>query len=143
MEYKKGRGAQKRVHNKYYELEHIPEDSFLEYCRLDGEEEAEDSRTHFQTIFPKTIVNKVTSPDLRMEYSANPYQGCEHGCVYCYARNSHQYWGYGPGQDFEKQVLIKQNAPELLEKHFVIKTGNPTPSFFRGTQIVINRLNER
>lgn len=51
-----------------------------------------------------------------MFYSMNPYQGCEHGCVYCYARNSHEYWGYSAGLDFERNIIIKKNAPELLRK---------------------------
>lgn len=127
----KGRGAQKRIHNKYFELEHTPDPEYLEYC-LKEQEFAVDPKTHFQAVFPKTIVNKVTSPDLRMEYSLNPYQGCEHGCVYCYARNSHQYWGYGPGQDFEKEVLIKKNAPELLDKTLRKKNWNPKPIVFSG-----------
>lgn len=114
-QYHKGRGAQKKVHNRFFEFEHIPEDSYLEYCRKEEDEKAVDAKTHFQEIFPKTIVNKVNSPDLRFSYSLNPYQGCEHGCVYCYARNTHQYWGYGPGQDFEKQILVKKNAPQLLD----------------------------
>lgn len=46
----------------------------------------------------------------------NPYQGCEHGCIYCYARNTHEFWGYGAGLDFERKILIKKNAPILLEE---------------------------
>lgn len=131
QDYQKGRGAQKKVHNKFYELQHIPDPEYLEYCYKE-DELAVDPKTNFQNVFPKTIVNKVTSPDLRMEYSMNPYQGCEHGCVYCYARNSHQYWGYGPGQDFEKQVLVKQNAADLLDKTLKKKTWIPKPIVFSG-----------
>src|SRR5690606_15654769 len=65
---------------------------------------------------PKQIVNKVTSPDLGMMYSMNPYQGCEHGCIYCYARNTHEYWGFSAGLDFESKIIVKKNAPALLEK---------------------------
>lgn len=130
-EYQKGRGAQKKVHNKFFELEHIPEEEFLEYCHKEGEE-ATDNRTHFQEIFPKTIVNKVKSPDVGMGYSLNPYQGCEHGCIYCYARNSHQYWGYGAGLDFEKQILIKKNAPQLLAKKLNSKNWKPNTIVFSG-----------
>lgn len=54
----------------------------------------------------------------------NPYQGCEHGCVYCYARNSHEYWGYSAGLDFESKILYKKNAAELLEK--ILKSNNWT-----------------
>ena len=51
-----------------------------------------------------------------MMYSMNPYQGCEHGCVYCYARNSHEFWGFSAGLDFERRILIKKDAPKLLEQ---------------------------
>ena len=50
-----------------------------------------------------------------MQYSMNTYQGCEHGCIYCYARNTHEFWGYSPGLDFERKILIKKDAPRLLE----------------------------
>lgn len=132
MGYNKGRGAQKKVHNKFYELKYIPEPEFLEYCRKEEDEEAEDTKTHFKTVFPKTIVNKVHSPDLRFNYSLNPYQGCEHGCVYCYARNSHQYWGYGPGKDFERQILVKKNAANLLDKTLRKKNWKPHTIVFSG-----------
>lgn len=110
----KGRGAQQNVPNRF--MQHIYETraDFLEFCRLEGEE-ADNNRTQYIPIFPKTIVNKVTSPDIGMSYSMNPYQGCEHGCIYCYARNSHEYWGYSAGLDFERKILIKKDAPSLLE----------------------------
>jgi DNA repair photolyase len=64
----------------------------------------------------KGLVNKVESPDVGMFYSMNPYQGCEHGCIYCYARNSFEYFGYSAGLDFERKIIVKKNAPELLRK---------------------------
>jgi len=78
-------------------------------------------RTKYIEVFPKTIINKVDSPDIGPAWSMNPYQGCEHGCVYCYARNSHQYWGYSAGMEFEQNILIKKNAPELLEEVLISK----------------------
>ncbi len=110
----KGRGAQQNTANKFLEFSHEMRDDFLEFCRVEGEE-ADRNKTQYIPIFPKTIVNKVTSPDVGMTYSMNPYQGCEHGCIYCYARNSHEYWGYSAGLDFERKILIKRNAPRLLE----------------------------
>ena len=74
------------------------------------------NKTLYLEVFPKTIVNKVTSPDVGMAYSMNMYQGCEHGCIYCYARNSHEYWGYSAGLDFERRILVKKDAPKLLEQ---------------------------
>ena len=110
----KGRGAQKSEANRFERYRHEPRDDFREYRMLEGETTA--IRTRYLKVYPKSIVNKVESPDVGMGYSMNPYQGCEHGCVYCYARNSHQYWGYGPGLDFESRILIKESAPSLLEK---------------------------
>ncbi|MEM6685147.1 MAG: PA0069 family radical SAM protein [Bacteroidota bacterium] len=111
----KGRGAQKNVHNRFLEDAHEVRSDFLEYCRKEGEI-ADTNKTRYIQVFPKTVINKVTSPDVGMAYSLNPYQGCEHGCIYCYARNSHEFWGYSAGLDFERTILVKKNAPELLEK---------------------------
>ncbi|MBK7220936.1 MAG: PA0069 family radical SAM protein [Saprospiraceae bacterium] len=89
-------------------------------------------KTKLVDTYPKTIVNKVDSPDVGMEYSLNPYQGCEHGCVYCYARNTHPYWGYSSGVDFESVILIKRNASELLEKLLKSKTWTGHPIMLSG-----------
>ncbi len=113
--YIQGRGAQINTHNRFSALQHFIEDDFLEHCYIQGEN-SNSNRTHYIEIFPKTILNKVTSTDIGLAYSMNPYQGCEHGCIYCYARNTHEYWGYGAGLDFEKKILYKKNAAELLEK---------------------------
>ncbi len=127
----KGRGAQEKVHNRFSKNRHETRDDFLNYCQAQGE-----NLTKFQTsfieTFPKTIINKVTSPDVGMLYSLNPYQGCEHGCVYCYARNSHEYWGYGAGLDFESKILVKKNAPDLLEKKLRSKTWKAYPISLSG-----------
>ena len=111
----KGRGAQQNVPNRFERYVYEMRDDFLEYCRKEGEM-ATGNKTKYIPVYPKTIVNKVESPDVGMSYSMNPYQGCEHGCIYCYARNSHEFWGYGAGLDFERNILVKQNAAALLEK---------------------------
>ena len=69
-------------------------------------------------ISAKSILSKNDSPDLPFNYSLNPYQGCYHGCAYCYARPSHQYLGFGAGTDFERKLMVKTNAPELLRAAF-------------------------
>ncbi len=127
----KGRGAQRLVHNRFIELNHEIRDDFLEYCQKEGEEH-QNNKTIYLEVHPKTIVNKVTSPDLGMMYSMNPYQGCEHGCVYCYARNSHEYWGYGPGLDFERRILVKKQAPKLLEQKLRQKQWKAHPIVLSG-----------
>ncbi|TVZ26418.1 DNA repair photolyase [Gillisia sp. Hel_I_86] len=114
-EYIKGRGAQLNVSNKFDAHSHELRSDFLNYCAVEGDE-ATNSKTVLIDTFPKTIVNKVMSPDVGMGYSLNPYQGCEHGCIYCYARNSHEYWGFGAGLDFEQKILVKRNSVELLAK---------------------------
>jgi DNA repair photolyase len=127
----KGRGAQEQVKNRFDALSYEMRDDFLNYCAAEGEE-ATSSKTAFLDTFPKTIVNKVTSPDVGLEFSLNPYQGCEHGCVYCYARNSHEYWGFGAGLDFEQKILVKRNAVELLEQKLRSKSWKAAPIVLSG-----------
>lgn len=65
---------------------------------------------------PQNVISTNNSPDLKLPYSVNPYQGCEHGCVYCYARNSHTYWGFSAGLDFESKLIIKKNVADQLAR---------------------------
>ena len=99
--YIKGRGAQINTQNpfssRHFVREHIE--------GIDFDEREDKTHTQFFQENAKKIVNKVDSPDLNMYYSLNPYQGCEHGCAYCYARNTHQYWGYSAGLDFESKII--------------------------------------
>jgi len=127
----KGRGAQHQVHNRFFEHQHEVLDEYLNFCEAEGEQ-ADTNKTKYIDVFPKSFVNKISSPDVGMGYSANPYQGCEHGCVYCYARNSHEYWGYGAGLDFERTILVKKNAPELLEKKLQSKNWKGGTIVFSG-----------
>ncbi len=73
----------------------------------------------------KTILNKNQSPDLSFDYTINPYQGCEHGCVYCFARPTHAYLNLSPGLDFETKLFAKTNAAELLRKELGRKGFDP------------------
>lgn len=66
----------------------------------------------------KSVISRNTSPDLPFNQSLNPYRGCEHGCIYCFARPSHSYLGLSPGLDFESRLFAKINAPELLLREF-------------------------
>ena len=129
-DFRKGRGAQSHQANRFEALQEEPLPDFLEHQRVSGESES--VRTGYLRVHPKTIVNKVTSPDVGMSYSMNPYQGCEHGCVYCYARNSHEYWGYGPGLDFESKILVKENAPGLLEQFLRRRSWRAAPIVLSG-----------
>lgn len=121
----KGQGAVSNIHNHF-------EKNRYEKSIYDDDFEEVNVKTKVQEIFPKTIVNPVKSPDLSMAYSMNPYQGCEHGCAYCYARPTHEYWGYSAGIDFERIILAKKNAPELLEKFFQKRGYKPEPIMLSG-----------
>src|ERR1700712_3131260 len=67
---------------------------------------------------PKSILSENDSPYIGFRFSLNPYRGCFHACAYCYARPSHQYWGFGAGTDFERKIIVKVNAAELLRERF-------------------------
>jgi DNA repair photolyase len=71
-------------------------------------------RTQFLKDQSKTAIAYNDSPDIGFSASVNPYRGCEHGCIYCYARPTHEYLGFSAGLDFESKIMVKENAPELL-----------------------------
>ncbi|MFI5150550.1 MAG: PA0069 family radical SAM protein [Bacteroidia bacterium] len=121
----KGRGAQQNPANRFSKLRVEDPDDGTEPFLQEG-------KTTYIPTHAKTIVNKVDSPDVGLSYSMNPYQGCEHGCVYCYARNTHEYWGYSAGLDFERKILYKPDAPVLLEKNFRKKGWEPHPIMLSG-----------
>jgi DNA repair photolyase len=77
-------------------------------------EERPRRKTQFFRDATKTIIAHNESPDVGFETSLNPYRGCEHGCIYCYARPTHEYLGFSAGLDFESKIMVKTNAPELL-----------------------------
>lgn len=110
-QYIRGRGAQINTPNRFLKNEVVKE-------HVEGIDEWEIPKASTQYIEQeaRTLVNKVDSPDVGMLYSMNPYGGCEHGCIYCYARNTHEYWGYSAGVDFEQKIIVKKNAPQLLRK---------------------------
>ena len=124
-DYEKGRGAQINPSNPF-------ESSVYEHWYEDGILPDQISKTKYIEVEPKTIVNKVESPDVPFKYSMNPYQGCEHGCVYCYARNSHAYWAYSIGADFESRIMVKRNAVELLEKKLSSSRWQASPIMLSG-----------
>ena len=73
-------------------------------------------RTQFLVDHSKTAISHNDSPDVGFSASLNPYRGCEHGCIYCYARPTHEYLGFSSGLDFETKIMVKLNAPELLRE---------------------------
>ncbi|HET9055132.1 MAG TPA: PA0069 family radical SAM protein, partial [Cyclobacteriaceae bacterium] len=126
-EYFKGRGAQIKTGNKFLKNEYVTE-------HIEGLDEPLLESPHTQIFLesPKKIINKIESPDLHGMYSMNPYQGCEHGCIYCYARNTHEYYGFSAGLDFESKIIVKKNAAEVLEKQILHPKWQPVPIMLSG-----------
>ncbi len=81
---------------------------------------------------PKSVLSKNDSPDVGAAYNVNPYRGCEHGCVYCYARPGHEYMGYSAGLDFETKIFIKRDAPTLLRRELASPKWTPQPVSLSG-----------
>ncbi len=118
--YKKGRGAQLNTANKFSSTSFVREF----YEGIDLQEEIKFEQKVFLET-PKNILSKNSSPDIPYNFSINPYQGCEHGCVYCYARNVHVFWGFSAGLDWETKIIAKKNAPQLLVKAFLSDSWKP------------------
>lgn len=82
-----------------------------------------------QTVYyddtTRTILSKNDSPDIGFVHGLNPYRGCEHGCIYCYARPSHEYFGLSSGLDFETKIMVKREAPRLLAETFRSRNWQP------------------
>ncbi|MES1217093.1 MAG: hypothetical protein ABUT20_16385 [Bacteroidota bacterium] len=127
QQYLQGRGAQFNTKNRFLKDEKTRD-------HIEGIDDWSELNvpTQYLEQESKTIVNKVESPDVGMMYSMNPYAGCEHGCIYCYARNVHEYWGYSAGLDFERKIIIKRNAPELLRKFLMNPKWQCTPIMLSG-----------
>lgn len=125
--YFKGRGAQIKTENRFLKNQYSTQ-------HIEGLDEPllANPQTQIFREQPKKIVNKVNSPDLHFGFSMNPYQGCEHGCVYCYARNTHEYYGFSAGLDFESKIIVKENAPALLEKHLMQSDWQAVPIMLSG-----------
>lgn len=150
-QYIQGRGAQFNTKNKFLKNELTRE-------HIEGIDDWSEDNTPTQYIEQqsKTIVNKVESPDLSMAYSMNAYAGCEHGCIYCYARNVHEYWGYSAGLDFERKIIVKVNAAKLLRQQLmhpkweclpIMVSGNtdcyqPAEQKYRLTRALLEVCNE-
>lgn len=106
----RGRGTASNPHNRYAPTRIIASD--------DGwfQEVPPSRATEVRAETARTIITRNQSPDLPFDRSLNPYRGCEHGCIYCYARPSHAYWDLSPGLDFETRLIAKTNAPALLQQ---------------------------
>ncbi len=103
----RGRGAADNPRNRFFQLHVLPDPQSPD-CDDPG------PTTVFFSDTTRKIIATNDSPDIPFEASINPYRGCEHGCVYCFARPTHEYLGFSAGLDFESKIVVKRNAPELL-----------------------------
>ncbi|HEY7575266.1 MAG TPA: PA0069 family radical SAM protein [Thermoanaerobaculia bacterium] len=112
-----GRGAASNPKNRFHEIA-VERDDWVE---------AEDPapRTRFYRDPTRTIIARNESPDVGFEASVNPYRGCAHGCVYCFARPFHEYLDLSPGLDFETKIFVKEDAAELLRKELSAQSWEP------------------
>jgi hypothetical protein len=110
----KGRGAVTNKTNRFERFTAQPVDDGWQDAA--AENESPPLRTALIRDTSKTIIARNNSPDIPFEQSINPYRGCEHGCVYCFARPTHAFLGLSPGLDFESRILFKPEAARLLEK---------------------------
>lgn len=108
----KGRGAGSNESGRFENRQHVDIDDG--WGNLDAKQDK--VRTEVILDDTRSIINWVKSPDIPFDRSINPYRGCEHGCIYCFARPSHTYLGYSAGLDFESRILVKPEAAKLLRK---------------------------
>jgi DNA repair photolyase len=118
--HRRGRGAALNPANPY-ERFHVEEDP----AELD-EAELRSRPTTLHTDTNRSILSRNDSPDVPFTWSLNPYRGCEHGCVYCYARPGHEYLGYSAGLDFETHIMVKHDAAHLLAETFERPSWQPS-----------------
>jgi len=110
----RGRGASWSPANRFEKLHVDLKDVDVVHGNLDDEERPRRA-TQFFRDGTKTIITRNNSPDVGFDTSLNPYRGCEHGCIYCYARPTHEYLGFSAGLDFESKIMVKMDAAELLK----------------------------
>jgi DNA repair photolyase len=123
---RKGRGAVTNLQGRYeVDQREAVDDGWVPHEEEEGGPPA--LRTQVFNERAKTILTRNASPDIPFSVSLNPYRGCEHGCIYCFARPTHSYLGLSPGLDFESRIYAKVNAPELLEHELSKKSYVPEP----------------
>jgi DNA repair photolyase len=120
---RKGRGAISNAAGRFEPATHVAID--------DGwggaDAEAPPLDTQYLRDTSKTVIARNTSPDIGFDRSINPYRGCEHGCIYCFARPTHAYLGLSPGLDFESRIFVKEDAPALLRAELSKPSYKPKP----------------
>jgi len=114
----RGRGSATNPKNRFESVERVPEPP-------EDSDEVSAPHTQFYPDSSKSLIAYNDSPDVGFDASINPYRGCEHGCVYCYARPTHEYLGFSAGLDFETKIMVKEDAPELLRKELSSSKWKP------------------
>lgn len=115
---KRGRGASDNPINRF-------EGHYVDYELDEQTGEKPSQKTQIFKDDTKSIISFNKSPDISFDAGLNPYRGCEHGCIYCYARPYHEYLGFSVGVDFETKIIVKYDAPELLRKTLMSPKWNP------------------
>jgi DNA repair photolyase len=128
---RRGRGSVSNPTGRFERLSY--DDADPDVVQADeSEDEPRDLRTQYYRDASRSIVARNESPDVGFEASVNPYRGCLHGCAYCYARPTHEYFGLSAGLDFETKIFVKENAPELLRAELSSPSWKPTPLALSG-----------
>ena len=116
-----GRGASWNPQNRFETIEYFRDAD----ADVDDDPDQPSPRTVFMRDPSRSIIARNDSPDVGFDASVNPYRGCEHGCIYCFARPSHEYLGFSAGLDFETKIMVKEDAPELLREELNAKKWTP------------------
>lgn len=124
-----GRGAVSNHEGRFERIQHVPDLSDHGYQDPD---EQPSLQTQFWRDTTRQIINSNDSPDIPFSHGLNPYRGCEHGCIYCYARPTHEYLGLSAGLDFESKIYVKDKAPELLRAELMKKSWKGEPICMSG-----------
>jgi DNA repair photolyase len=131
----RGRGAAGNPGNRFEQTS---------YAASEWDEPEDPSRdTVFLKDTTRSIITYNESPDVGFDASINPYRGCEHGCIYCFARPNHEYLGFSAGLDFESRILVKEDAPELLRDELMSRRWKPQPIAISGVTDAFQPIERR
>jgi len=122
---RRGRGASDNPVNRFESLAYERDPEL-------ADDDPPSVQTQFFRDASKSALSKNDSPDIPFKFSLNPYRGCEHGCIYCYARPTHEYLGFSAGLDFETRIMVKEDAPDLLRDELSSRKWTPQPIIVSG-----------